>query len=547
MDIREFLREGLVGVLEKLGHAFAGANWIALVVAFLVPILIISARNEIRNRRLRDIQDFITAYPATDQPQKGDAADRNPSLEFVVSKYTSSVRLSAKDYLRLSNASASKRIEEFIRSAYRFGSHGDGQIFIASIGLIILTYYGFSNLMAVLAAGFETPKVACPSGTSANACCAANVFYSKILIVGSLAFAGAFLAALGIFVRSLAVFDVSAYTVLRQSFEMLASILIVIFLFSAFADPTKPFETLIVGGPAARDPCAEISWVWLALAPVLGLLPQSSTRFLLVRMRSIVSWIKLDDDRFNGVTRIVPLDVIDGIDYWTRFRLEECGIADVQNLATYNPILLHIETPYTIYRSIDWVAQAQLCHIVGLDRFLLLRELNIKSIFDLERAIDYQTGKTSTNIGFSSPDEFDAILAGILFAPTRTMRDVGTISGVRPLIMKKDPATGATSWQPVDVDTYCVWARELISSDDKRTKICVEHIMSWISDDLHVRRLRRIWQEMSDSLGERSARLDNPATKTTVGDAAASTDSQGSGTRTPAKESSAKTSEEPVL
>ena len=34
--------------------------------------------------------------------------------------------------------------------------------------------------------------------------------------------------------------------------------------------------------------------------------------------------------------------------------------------------------------------------------------------------------------------------------------------------------------------------------------------MAWISDDIHIRRLRRIWQDMSDNLGPRSARLDNP-------------------------------------
>jgi hypothetical protein len=33
----------------------------------------------------------------------------------------------------------------------------------------------------------------------------------------------------------------------------------------------------------------------------------------------------------------------------------------------------------------------------------------------------------------------------------------------------------------------------------------MEHLMEWIADDLHVRRLRHTWQEMSDELGDRQA------------------------------------------
>ncbi len=51
-------------------------------------------------------------------------------------------------------------------------------------------------------------------------------------------------------------------------------------------------------------------------------------------------------------------------------------------------------------------------------------------------------------------------------------------------------------------------APRTIAADQATTNAWVEHLMGWIGDDLHVRR-RRIWQEISDDLGNRSQRLDN--------------------------------------
>ena len=482
--------QGLIVVLPWLARQFEKLDWIAVAIALLTPLLLIHGRSQVRNRRLRDLHDFVDSYPATERSAAGNLSTINPSLEFAASKYMSD--FVSKDFAS-EDLSVRQRLRLAISRTRRVARGVSAQMLIAAAGFMVITYFGFANLHVTTLAGWglTTP----PDNAGA-------IGYEQLRIIGSIAFAGAFVAALRIFVRSLAVFDLTAYTFLRQAAEIFSSVLVIVLIFRAFPDPVTPVATLFAG---STTPPAGISWVWLALAPALGMLPGGAVKFLFVRMQSIVGWIKLDDDRFNRITRAVPLDVIDGVDYWTRFRLEECGIYDIQNLATYNPILLHIETPFTIYRSIDWVAQAQLCCVVGLERFLLLREMNVRTIFDLERAIDFNAGKTASFTGTPGPDEFDTLFAGILFAATNTMKDVSTLGAIQPFAKDADG-----TFKPATIDDYCLWARRMITTGASGEKACVEHLMAWISDDIHIRRLRRIWQDMSDSLGQRSARLDNP-------------------------------------
>ncbi|CDZ55296.1 hypothetical protein [Neorhizobium galegae] len=536
---RQWESGGLLGVADFLFKPDDHLKWIALAIAVLIPVILIFARNEIRAQRLRIISDFIASYPTTKDLKEGeqpagslaDSSGNNPSLEFVTSKYVSDLQSEPKVPANQTAEASVREIHELIRRSLLFGNLGDYRLLTSSIGFMALCYVGFHNLFQVVGNGLQVRLEGNGCLTAAqSSCCSPEIVYGELQVVGSLAFAGAFIAAIRIFMRSLAVFDLSAYTFLRQSVEIFASALIVIFLYTAFANPASSLQEIIQGTDSTRQ-CGAVSWIWIALAPVLGLLPQSATKFLLVRMQSLVSWVKMDDDRFNKLTRSTPLDVIDGIDYVTRFRLEECGIFDIQNLAVYNPILLYVESPYGIYQTVDWVAQAQLCHIVGLERFLLLREMHVRTIFDLERAIDFksrlekkekdadqetnaapapvdETVEEGTADDKDGPDEFDKIYAGILFASTDTMRAAAKISSIKPFVVGKDRKVAGA-----DVDEYCRWAWEEISQKDTRLKICVEHLMAWIADDLHVRRLRRIWQEISDSLGTRSERLDRKPPK----------------------------------
>ena len=53
----------------------------------------------------------------------------------------------------------------------------------------------------------------------------------------------------------------------------------------------------------------------------------------------------------------------------------------------------------------------------------------------------------------------------------------------------------------VDFEAFLQWARKQIAQGKGTTK-AIEHMANWIGDDLHVRRLRRLWIEISDSLGK---------------------------------------------
>jgi hypothetical protein len=145
--------------------------------------------------------------------------------------------------------------------------------------------------------------------------------------------------------------------------------------------------------------------------------------------------------------RTLPMDMIDGMDPSIRFRLAELEIEDVQNLATANPVLLFMETPYGFFEALDWVAQAQLIVAVGPEKALQLRNLCIRTVFDLDNA-----GSDST---------MQPALADILFADAKT--------------------------KPIDAAAV-------------RT-LCVA-----ITENLYVRRLRQLWNVIYDVLAPVSVR-----------------------------------------
>jgi hypothetical protein len=122
--------------------------------------------------------------------------------------------------------------------------------------------------------------------------------------------------------------------------------------------------------------------VWPALAFMLGMFPQRGISWLYDR----VPFLSRDDD---PSVRKAPLEMIEGITFHDRVRLEEENIDNCYDLATADFVPLVIDTPYSARELTDWILQAKLC-VYASDAMLNLRQQGIRTILDLENLDEAQ-------------------------------------------------------------------------------------------------------------------------------------------------------------
>jgi hypothetical protein len=410
---------------------------IAFVLAFVIPIILVVIRNNVREQRGLVVAEFEKVFAMTNV--------ENASFEFVKNKYHGPDNFST------------------------------WKLYLAAIPFVLISFCGITLAFiplqeTALKKSFTLHHLVAPNlltnGGLANE---STQHFETFLTVCIIAFAASFLFALRYLVRSIANFDLAPLTFFWVTLHMLLAIVTAGALWRTFPNLGAAFA-----GADAANSAVPVSLMWIGAAFMIGFFPDLGVNYLVQR---IPFPLKRSRDDLLGQCAVTSIEVIDGIDIWKRFRLEEIDISDVQNLATTNPILLHVETPYGFYECFDWVAQAQLCTIVGADQYLELRRRHIRTVFDLERAV----------LGPQSTEPARRMIADILFATgPNTAKFRGQWGGADA----GEPNGANPASQPVYDDATC------------------KHLVRCMLDDLHVHRLRQTWIHTARKLGARSMSLD---------------------------------------
>jgi len=142
-----------------------------------------------------------------------------------------------------------------------------------------------------------------------------------------------------------------------------------------------------------------------ALAFVVGMFPERGLAWITQKFSNFTRSPTHSED-FN-------LELIEGIDPATTYRMQELGLNDGAALARANPFTIFEALAVPMTEAIDWIAQAQLLLLVKADRFQTLQKAGYRSMFDVVRLLRTPKGADTVKLlcNWTIADGYDQVAA----------------------------------------------------------------------------------------------------------------------------------------
>lgn len=410
---------------------------LSLIFSLFIPVLLICIRHQVRVNRIRLIEIHEKNY----------GLDGVKAFEVVKDRYL----IDIPSYRETIN-------HEYIsdRIRYTFFYFSSWVLLVSALPYSILVFIGYFFILTPSTTLYDIFTSLNLSGNSIflyqiQAYSSDKLRLAPIVLMT--AFLGAFFFTIRYMIRAVMVFDLSSITFIRAFSHILLTTTVAALLWRS-----------IYSGDYAEATAAGV----IVIAFVVGFLPDAGVYFVSSMINVKMKRRNTDVENFSP---ILPLTIVDGIDASTEYRLEEAGICDVQNLAVSNPVMLCVETPYPLFEILDWTSQSQLCTALGPEKFLLLRERGIRTVFDLERAV----------LSKGACDALIFRIASVLFASTSSEAAIKSKFKIQELSESSYFASYSNNIQRNDVVEF--------------VKI--------LTDDLHIHRVRQIWIAATKKMGIR--------------------------------------------